>query len=340
MMGRVVVHTWEALDAIGTASLFAVAAYLLNAGSITIGAIYLIFHYTGLLSHSLLQITYQLEDLQRAVASIERVDELFHTSSKIQDGQDKLPATTPLTVEFKNVSFGYAASSPILKDISFYLRPGAVLGLLGRTGSGKTTLTRLLFRFYDPDQGTICLNGMDIRQVRLSSLRQYIGFVTQDVQLFHASIRDNLTFFESCISDEQILQAIRSLELWAWFRTLPQGLDTVLAPGGGGLSAGEAQLLALTRIFLKNPALVILDEASSRLDPATERLIESAIERLLQNRTGIVIAHRLATLARADEIMILDNGIIREHDQYRRLAADPTSHFYALLQTGLDQVLA
>jgi ABC-type multidrug transport system fused ATPase/permease subunit len=164
--------------------------------------------------------------------------------------------------------------------------------------------------------------------------------VTQDVQLFQASVRDNLTFFKQQVSDAHIKQVLQALDLWQWVENLPEGLDTRLASGGQSLSAGEAQLLAFARVFLKNPGLVVLDEASSRLDPATEHLLEQAIDRLLQQRTGIVIAHRLQTVQRADEIMILEEGRIVEYGPRATLASDPNSRFYRLLQTGLEEVLA
>ena len=162
--------------------------------------------------------------------------------------------------------------------------------------------------------------------------------VTQDVQLFHATIRDNLTFFNRSIPDERILEVLADLGLSTWYHSLPNGLDTELGSDGEGLSAGEAQLLAFTRVFLADPGLVILDEASSRLDPATEQLIERAVSKLLAGRTGIIIAHRLATIGRTDEILIVENGHILEHQNRVELAADPTSHFYYLLQTGLEEV--
>jgi ATP-binding cassette subfamily B protein len=212
--------------------------------------------------------------------------------------------------------------------------------MLGRTGSGKTTLTRLLFRLYDPNAGALRLGDVDIRDVSLQNLRGRVGMVTQDVQLFQASVRDNLTLFSPRIPDQAILSVLREIGLWDWFQSLPDGLDTQLGAGGSGLSAGQAQLLAFTRVFLKDPGLVILDEASSRLDPATERLLERAIDRLFQNRTGIVIAHRLGTVQRADNILILDNGRIAEYGPRAALAADPESRFAHLLRAGLEEVLA
>jgi len=214
------------------------------------------------------------------------------------------------------------------------------LGLLGRTGSGKTTLARLIFRLYDPNLGCIEINGTDLRDLHLETLRRRVAIVTQDVQLFRASIRDNLTFFDRSISDEQILKTLQELELGDWYQSLPKGLDTELDTGSRSLSAGEAQLLAFTRVFLCNPGLIILDEASSRLDPATEQRLERALDKLLQNRTAIIIAHRLGTVLRADDIMILEHGRVAEYGNRGQLAADSTSRFYQLLRTGLEEVLA
>lgn len=227
----------------------------------------------------------------------------------------------------------------VIQNLSFKVEPGEVLGLLGRTGSGKTTLTRLLFRLYDPARGTIRLGNKDLRQTRLADLRTTIGMVTQDVQLFHATVRDNLTFFDKSSDDERILQALDALGMRSWYESLPDGLDTMLAANGGGLSAGEAQLLAFARVFLKDPAVVILDEASSRLDPATERLLEQAIDRLLQGRTSIIIAHRLSTIQRADTLMVLEGGRVLEYGPRAQLAANSHSHFAHLLRTAHEEYL-
>jgi ABC-type multidrug transport system fused ATPase/permease subunit len=352
--------TGRMLFVIGNAAGLALGAYLFRSGSITIGTVYLISYYIGLLTMPLEQITRQLQDLQKAGASIARVQEISHIQSAIRNGSTSIAQASALEVEFAGVSFEYedgdggremedgedapsaspdpASPAPVLSNISFPLAPGRVLGLLGRTGSGKTTLTRLLFRLYDPTAGAIRLGGVDLRAARIHDIRERVGMVTQDVQLFRASIRDNLTFFNPYISDQQILAAIEELGLWEWYQALPEGLDTLLA-ASGGLSAGEAQILAFARVFLKDPGLVILDEASSRLDPATERLIERAIERLLAGRTGIIIAHRLHTVQRADEILILERGRICEHGRRERLIGDTDSRFAQLLKTGLEEAL-
>ncbi len=216
------------------------------------------------------------------------------------------------------------------------LRPGETIGLLGRTGSGKTTITRLLCRLCDPQEGTIRLGGIDVRDIRTASLRSRVGVVTQDIQLFRASLRDNLTLFDTRIADAEMIRVLDELELGDWYRALARGLDTLL-DHGSGLSAGEAQLLAFARVFLSDPALVILDEASSRLDPATERRLDHAVARVLEGRTGIIIAHRLSTVQRVDTIMVLEDGHVVEFGSRAALAAEPTSRFAGLLRTGLEE---
>jgi ATP-binding cassette subfamily B protein len=385
LVSRTFQSVLEFFSSVGLATAFAFGAYLLHAGAISIGTLYLIYAYTNMLSTYLGQLTEQINDLQSATAGIERIRELYYTTSEIENsdrdgvssfvekqvghsrgvglprplekprtvraGQAHAPTVSEsggnahildgaLAVEFQHVSFGYTEDRHVLHGISLQIKPNSILGILGRTGSGKTTLTRLLFRFYEPATGSIRLGNTDIRAVPLKELREHIGIVTQEVQLFQASVRNNLTFFDKHTSDERILAAIEDLGLAAWYAGLPNGLDTELVAGGGGLSAGEAQLLALTRVFLKNPGLIILDEASSRLDPATERLLERAMSRLLHNRTGIVIAHRLATVRHTDEILILEDGRIKELGKREQLARDSDSYFYHLLQTGIEGLLA
>jgi ABC-type multidrug transport system fused ATPase/permease subunit len=326
--------------ALAIAAVLTLGAYLLRSGQMSLGTIYVTYYYITLLSQSLYAITYQINQLQSATASIQRITELYHTSNAIVDGPGvPLPAGS-LLVRFDDVSFGYTSEKKVLRDLSFELHAGKTLGLLGRTGSGKTTLTRLLSRAYDVQQGSIQIGGIDVRQATLSELRSRIGVVTQQVQLFHGSIRDNLTLFDPGVSDERLEHVISDLNLAQWYASLPDRLDTLLSGGGMTLSSGEAQLLAFARVFLQNPAIVILDEASSRLDPVTEKLIEGAIARLLAGRTGMVIAHHLETVQYVDEIMILEDGNICEYGDRSKLAADPTSHFSRLLKTGLAEVIA
>jgi ATP-binding cassette subfamily B protein len=330
---------------LGVFALAYIAAHILGntlfrGGEMTIGEVYLIFYYIDLLKGPLWQILRQVEDLQRATAGINRIAELRQIQPTIHDGPGVTFPAGPLAVAFEDVTFHYEDDNAnVLEHIAFSLKPGTVLGLLGRTGSGKSTLAKLLFRFYDPSSGVIRLGGyFDIRQARQSELRRSIGLVTQEVQLFQATVRQNLTLFDDSVSDERIRRVLADVGLADWLAGLPNGLDTILEVGGG-LSAGEAQLLAFARVFLNDPGLVILDEASSRLDPATERRVEKAVDRLLANRTGIVIAHRLDTVQRTDEIMILEDGCIAEYGSRMALVNDPNSRFQHLLQTGLEEVM-
>ena len=365
--------------AIGYIGALALGAWLFQSGLISLGTIFLVLRYTQMVRDPMSQITRQLQDLQKASAGIIRISQLLALRPQVTGGDALLPAASALSVEFSDVTFVYAdgpsgavrnpdgavrndgavtaagAQQPIaasslhnaevvvhagdervLRGLDFTLAPGCVLGLLGRTGSGKTTVARLLARLYDPTGGIIRLGGVDIRGVQTRELRRAVGMVTQDVQMFSATLRQNLTLFDDGIPDERIHAALAQLGLEGWYSALPAGLDTVLS---SGFSAGEAQLLAFTRVMLRDPALVILDEASSRLDPATERLIERAVDGLLAGRTAIIIAHRLATVQRAGEILILEDGQIREHGQRAALAAEARSRFAQLLQTGMDEVL-
>ncbi|MEA5627653.1 ABC transporter ATP-binding protein [Nostoc sp. UHCC 0251] len=339
--------TTNGIFTLGNVIALAVALYLWNQKAITIGTAYIFFYYTTLLSEPIEQIRTQLEELQQAEASIYRVQDLLGVQSQLSaGGKERLPHGA-LAVKFENVSFSYSErikkqdtkSELILQDISFHLPPGHVLGLLGRTGSGKSTLARLLLRLYDPQSGTIRLGNVLINQTPLIDLPKHVGLVTQNVQLFQTTVRNNLTFFNQNISDERIYQTLEMLGLSAWLHSLPKDLDTELGPDSSGLSAGQAQLLAFARVFLKDPGLVILDEASSRLDPTTEKLIEKAIDQLLIGRTGIIIAHRLATVQRANQILILDKGRVSEYGLREELLENSHSRFAQLLKTGLTDLL-
>lgn len=234
-----------------------------------------------------------------------RSRELLALSSEIKDGdQEQLP-NGALGLEFDHVHFSYNTDKPVLQDIHFKIEPGQRLGIIGRTGSGKSSLSRVLLRLYNLDQGVIRVGGMDISKLSLKALYRRVGMVTQDVQLFDGTLRDNLTLFNQEVPDDMILETTDRLGLRQWIDTQPNGLDTHLTAGGSSLSAGEAQLFALTRVFLTEPSLVILDEPSSRLDAATEHLLQSAVNQLMQQCTGIIIAHRLATLEQVDQIMVL-----------------------------------
>ena len=392
-LSTVVGATSTLLFAVAFAATLGLTALAYRAGTMTIGTVFLLVYYVGLLESPIDAVRRHLAYIQRALASVNRTREFLVLRPDVADPAAPVPLPdAPPEVRFAGVGFAYKDRRPtadgrpssnegpgsrgqgpgeehaslepgtwnleplsttaggpsdtVLHDITFTLPPGRVLGVQGRTGSGKTTLTRLLFRLYDVDGGAITLNGTDLRAVALGDLRRHVGLVTQDVQLFAATVRDNLTLFGNydparpVVADAPIVAALETLGLGSWYRSLPDGLDTLLESGGKGLSAGEAQLLAFTRVFLRDPRLVVLDEASSRLDPSTEQVLERAIDRLLAGRTAIIIAHRLRTVQRADDILILERGAVMEHGARVALAADSGSRFYQLLQTGLEEVLA
>lgn len=325
---------FAAVFVVGNAIAFAVGAHLYGQKLVSIGGVFLLLSYTSLLANKVGNIVNHSNDFQQAVIAIRRVTELMDTISPLQDGPGLPSFPKPPAVEFEHVSFAYTPETQVLHDLSFHLEGGKRLGLLGRTGSGKSTIVRLLFRFYDPSSGAVRLDGVNLCQARLSQLRARIGMVTQEVQLLHATVRDNLTLFNDLIQDEQAVAVLGEVGLAAWLNSMPQGLDTLLS-GDAGMSAGEAQLLGLARVFLQNPQIVILDEASARLDPATEARLEQAVDRLLEGRTAFIIAHRLNTLRRVDQVLVLDEGRLMEYGARKQLEADPESEFSRLQRMAL-----
>lgn len=333
---------WVASNAVfvlGGITILAIDAALLSRGSITLGAAYVVFQYTQILREPLGQLADETERVQRAAGGMSRTIELIGERSAIaDDGTAAFPAGA-LALTFDDVSFAYADeddAAPVLQQVSFELAAGTTLGVLGRTGSGKTTMARLLLRLVEPTQGSVRMAGVDIATVPLAHLRARTGVVSQDVHLFAASIRDNLVLFDDTIPDERVRGALAELGLLDWVEAMPHGLDTVLGPAGAGLSAGEGQLIALTRLFLREPDLVLLDEASSRVDPTTEARVTRAIDRLIRGRTAVVIAHRLSTVERMDQILVLDAGRVAEHGTQRELRDAPESRYARLLATGAD----
>lgn len=334
-------NTGMALEALSLLAVLLLSALFFVQGRFTIATVVMLLLYTGQLLDHAYDITEQLSTFQQATASLERINEIYHTESRVQDGPGVNFPAGALSVRFEDVSFAYENAQTVLHDISFQLAAGKVMGLIGRTGSGKTTLIRLLMRFYDPTSGSVFLGEQNLRQARLDNLRARIGLVTQEVQLFRGTLRDNLTFFDESITDQRILQAIEQLGIGAWYERLAQGLNTELSSDGGGLSAGEAQLLACLRAFLHDPQLILLDEATSRLDPATERMLTQATRQLFAGRTALVIAHRLSTVEHTDHILVLAEGRVLEYGERKTLAGDPTSHYSKLLQlASTEETLA
>jgi ABC-type multidrug transport system fused ATPase/permease subunit len=322
----------NALFAIGTALMLVEGIVLRQAGVITIGTIVLLFQYAQMVRNPVEQILGQAKQLHEAGAAATRVAGLLAEPPSILwlPAPRRLPATGALELGFRGVTFAYPGDPAVLHDIDLQLRAGRSLGLVGRTGSGKTTVARLALRLYDPTQGWVQLAGIDLRELGCGDLRTRARMVTQDVHVFAASIRDNVTMFDNQFDDTAIVAALDAVGLGSWRRGLADGLDSMLGAGGLGLSAGEAQLLAVARVFLADPGLLVLDEASSRLDPATEEVVRHATQRLLEGRTAIVIAHRLATLEAVDEIAVIEGGRIVERGPRASLARAGTSRFARL----------
>lgn len=330
--------------AAGTAIVLGLAAWTQQSGTLTVGTTVLLFQYTQMVRSPFERIIDQLQQYQKALAAVARIGGLLSERRTLAEPAvpTPLPSYGPLGLELVDVGFAYADDNErVLSDVNLRLAPGETLGLVGRTGSGKTTIARMVLRLYDPVEGTVRLGNVDLRDTDLASLHRRICVVTQDVQLFAASVRDNLTLFRSSggaddlnLDDDRLRSVLADVGLGDWLAGLPDGLDTVLGAQAGGVSAGEAQLLAFARAFLTDPGLVVLDEASSRLDPATELHIEAAIDRLLTNRTGVLIAHRLSSLSRVDQIAVVDEGRVVEYGRRVELAADPNSWFSHLLDAA------
>lgn len=333
-------NTTVILFAIAVTAVLMLGVHNYMQGAISLGTLFLIYQYTQMLNDPIEMLGDQVQEFQKAKSGMLRSRELLSLSSEIKDGQrDTLPAGA-LGLEFEHVHFSYNEDKPVLRDIHFKIKPGERLGIIGRTGSGKSSLSRVLLRLYNLNQGVIRVGGQDITELTLPALYRRVGMVTQDVQLFDGTLRDNLTLFNSEVSDKMIIETTERLGLRQWIDTQPEGLDTHLKAGGSSLSAGEAQLFALTRVFLTEPSLVILDEPSSRLDAATEMLLQQAVDELMKQCTGIIIAHRLATLDQVDQIMVLSDGEIIEFGAREELANNPDSHYARLRMTGREEELA
>lgn len=305
--------------------------YLLHQ-NMSVGKIYLVYHYVTILIIPLRYIVVQMGDLQNIHATIARINELLSMQSVILDHGTKIIEDEPVDLEFQHVSFTYEDGNEVLKDISFYLPSHKCLGIIGKTGSGKSTIVKLMNRFYDCTNGQILINGVDLRELQLASLNNNICMVSQKVELFHGTLRDNITLYNDQVTDEQIRQVIHELEMTSWFASLPDGLDSEIQKDGKNVSSGEAQLICFTRVFLQNPKIIILDEATSKLDDATEQSIEKAMAQLIRGKTAIIIAHRLSTIRHTDFLMVMEQGQIVEYGETERLQEEIHSVYTNILK--------
>lgn len=309
------------LSGFTVAVVLAVGTWLAVRGDVTLGGLLAFLFLVNLFTQPVQQATEILNELQNAVAGWRRVIAVVDTPADVADPGEsgvELPRG-PVEVEMREVTYAYPGAEPVLRDIFWRVAPGSRVAVVGETGSGKSTLVKLLTRLMDPDDGVVLLDGHDLRTVRFSSLRERVVLVPQEGFLFDASLAENVRVGAPDADDSVIAAAVRDLGLGWWLDGLPAGLATGVGPGGENLSAGERQLVAIVRAYLADPDLLVLDEATSAVDPASEVAIQDALERLMAGRTSIAIAHRLSTAETADEVVVVDAGRIVERGPHREL---------------------
>ncbi len=328
---------WWAVDgSVGAGSVVSLvaSALMVSRGVITVGDAFLLFQYVLLLSRPLEDVVDQLETVQKANGAMVRVIDLLAVEPDIRDDGTTSPPSGPLSIELRDVDFDYGDDQAVLQSINLRFAPGRSIGIVGRTGSGKTSLSRLVLRLVEATSGTVLLGDVAIQQIPLSELRHRVALIPQEVELLSGTIRDNVTLFDESPSDDDVAAALTNAGLPALAQA---GIHRKLGAGGAGLSAGEAQLLAFARVWLRNPDIVVLDEATARIDPATEAQLEDAVARLMHGRTTLIIAHRLSTLRHVDEIVVLDHGRVVEQGERSDLADDIDSRFRHLLELAHDE---
>ena len=310
------------------------SALLVSRHIITVGDAFLLFQYVLLLARPLEDMVDQLETVQKANGAMVRVIDLLAIEPDIRDEGTTLPPAGPLRVEFRDVGFDYGDDQAVLQSITLDFAAGRSIGIVGRTGSGKTTMSRLVLRLVEATSGSLLLGGVPIEQIPIEALRCRVALIPQEVELLSGTIRDNVTLFDETPTDEAVASALSNAGLGI---LADGGIHRPLGAGGTGLSAGEAQLLALARVWLRDPDIVVLDEATARVDPETETLLEAAVAKLTEGRTTLIIAHRLSTLRHVDEIVVLDHGRVIEHGNRTDLADDLESRYRHLLDLAHDE---
>lgn len=319
-MSGMVMPLLNAMTNIGFVIVATAGGWLAISGAVTVGVIASFINYSRQFSRPLNEIANLYSSIQSAQASAERVFALMDVPPEPADKAHALPVTDPMGhVGFEEVDFGYLPGIPVLKDVNIDAPPGRTIALVGPTGAGKTTVVNLLVRFYDPDAGTIRLDGRALPDWQRNSLRTSFGMVLQDTHLFSGTIRENIRYGRLDATDPEVEDAVKAVGADAWVRRLPNGFDTVLDESGGGLSQGQRQLLSIARAVLADPAVLILDEATSSVDTRTEMVLQQAMLHLRKGRTSFIIAHRLSTIREADEILVIDQGGIIERGNHQAL---------------------
>lgn len=310
------------LTPLGTAIIYLYGGIMAIRGELSVGEIVAFVSYIGRLYGPISSLLNLHVEVATAMGIFERIFDYLDRVPDIQDSEQARPLTNVRgAVEFDRVSFSYVKGKPALQDISFRVEPGELVALVGPSGAGKSTTISMLARLYDPDEGTIRLDGRDLRDITLKSLRQQVGFVTQESFMFHTTVRENLLFAKEDATDEEIMEACRKAYIHDRIMELPKGYDTIVGERGHRFSGGERQRLAIARAILKDPRILVLDEATSHLDSESEAFVQKALEELMKNRTTIVIAHRLSTVLAADRILVLDRGRLVEEGPHEELLA-------------------
>ncbi len=311
------------LTAAGTAAVLWFGAREVLTGAMTAGALVIFISYLGRLFQPIQAIARAGTDIAQAAVGLERVRAVLDADERLPRvaAPRRLEAVTG-RVEFRDVTFGYEPARPVLRNISLDAAPGALVGLVGRSGSGKSSLASLIPRFYDPDAGIVAVDGEDVRQFTIRSLRRQIGFVLQETQLFHAPIWQNIAYGKPEATRDEIIAAARLAQAHDFIEALPDGYDTMVGQGGVPLSGGQRQRLGIARAMVRDAAIMIMDEPTSGLDVESERLVFEGLNRLRRGRTTFVIAHRLQTIRNADPILVLDQGRIAESGTHETLLAE------------------